>query len=217
MHDSNKMTKQWQQTLVNQPDFLQEILQLAIQQVLNSEFKDFIGVSPYERSSKRRATRNGSYQRQLKTRVGSIELHVCRDREGEFKTDLFDRYQRSEKALVSSLLEMYLWGVSTRNVKEITETLCGFEVSKSQVSSMTGSLDKELNEWRNRELVEPYQYLIFDARYEKVREGGRVISKAIAIAIGITLDGKREVIGSWIINSENFEEWYGCIVNQLEN
>ena len=216
MHDSSKMATQWQQALVDQPDFLQAIIQSAIQEILNSQFKGFIGALPYERSSKRRAIRNGAYQRELKTRVGSIELNVCRDREGEFKTDLFDRYQRSEKALVSSLLEMYLWGVSTRNVREITETLCGFGVSKSQVSTITSSLDEELDQWRNRKLLEPYQYLIFDARYEKVREGGRVISKAVAIAIGITLDGKREVIGSWIINSENFEEWDDCIDSLIE-
>lgn len=216
MKNRTMTTEEWQEALINQPDFLKAMMQSALQKMLDSQFVEFIGALPYERSPERRAVRNGSYQRQLKTRVGSIELNVCRDREGEFRTDLFDRYQRSEKALVVSLLEMYLWGVSTRNVEEITESLCGFSVSKSQVSDIAKSLDDELDKWRNRELLEPYKHLIFDARYEKVRQAGRVISKAVAVAIGITEDGKREVIGSWVINSESFEEWDDCIQQLID-
>lgn len=216
MKNRSTMTEQWQEALVNQPDFLKTMLQSAIQKALDIQFKEFIGADPYERSEGRRALRNGSYQRQLKTRVGSIELDVCRDREGAFKTDLFDRYQRSEKALVLSFLEMYLWGVSTRNVTQITEELCGFNISKSQVSEIAKSLDEKSDQWRNRELLEPYKYLLFDARYEKVREAGRVVSKAIAIAVGITEEGKREIIGSWVINSESFEQWDDCIRELVE-
>lgn len=105
------------------------------------------------------------------------------------------------------ILEMYLWGVSTRNVEKIMETLCGFGVSKSQVSSMTSQLDAELEIWRRRELTEEYMYLVFDARYEKIREDGRVVSKAYMVGIGITTEGKREIIGCWIGDSESFE---GC-------
>lgn len=216
MKNRTMTTEEWQEALINQPDFLKAMMQSALQKMLDSQFMEFIGALPYERSPERRAVRNGSYQRQLKTRVGSIELNVCRDREGEFRTDLFDRYQRSEKALVVSLLEMYLWGVSTRNVEEIAESLCGFSVSKSQVSDIAKSLDDELDKWRNRKFLEPYKYLVFDARYEKVRQAGRVVSKAVAIAIGITEDGKREVIGSWVINSESFEEWDDCIQQLID-
>lgn len=216
MKNRTMMTQQWQEALVDQPDFLKTIIQSAIQTALNSQFEEFIGASYYERSPGRRSVRNGSYTRQLKTRVGSINLNVCRDRDGEFKTDLFDRYQRSEKALVLGLLEMYLWGVSTRNVEEITESLCGFGISKSQVSVLTKTLDDDLNQWRNRELLDAYKYLIFDARYEKIRESGRVVSKALAIAIGVTEEGKREILGSWVINSESFEEWDDCIKQLIE-
>ena len=210
MSNRSMMTKEWQ-ALINQQDFLKDAVQAAVQKSLDAQFNAFIGARPYERTGDKRPLRNGYYQRQLKTRVGSVELHVCRDRDGEFKTDLFERYQRSEKALVGSFLEMYLWGVSTRNVKEITEKLSGFSVSKSQVSDLMKTLDNELDQWRNRKLLEPYKYLVFDARYEKVREEGRVISKAVCVAIGITEEGMREVIGSWVINSESFEEWDGCI------
>lgn len=214
MKNRSMMTQEWQEALIDQPDFLKTMIQSAIQKALDTQFMEFIGASPYERSPARRSVRNGSYPRQLKTRVGTIELNVCRDRDGEFRTELFDRYQRSEKALVLSLIEMYLWGVSTRNVEEITESLCGFGVSKSHISDLAKSLDSDLDQWRNRDLLEPYKYLVFDARYEKMREAGRVVSKAVAIVIGITEDGKREIIGSWVINSESFEEWDDCI-NQL--
>lgn len=215
MHNRDMMKKEWQ-AMIDQEDFLKDTIEAAVQKTLDYQFNAFIGARPYERTEEKRPLRNGSYQRELKTRVGSIELHVCRDREGEFKTDLFERYQRSEKALVGSLLEMYLWGVSTRNVKEITEKLCGFSVSKSQVSELTQSLDKELEKWRNRRLLKPYKYLVFDARYEKVREEGRVTSKAVSVAVGINEEGIREVIGSWIINSESFEEWDECIKQLVE-
>jgi len=207
----NMITQQWQETLINQPDFLKGLVETVLQKVIDTQFDEYIGADLYERSHKRQGRRNGSYERRLKTRVGTVTLNVCRDREGEFRTDLFDRYQRSEKALVLSLLEMYLWGVSTRNVEEITEALCGFGVSKSHVSDLAKSLDDDLELWRTRPLTETYQYLIFDARYEKVRENGRVISKAVAIAVGVTDSGIREVIGCWVINSESFEEWDMCI------
>lgn len=103
MKNRSKMTEQWQECLIDQPDFLKTLVKSAIQMALDTQFKEFIGADPYERTAGRRAVRNGSYQRQLKTRVGSIELDVCRDREGAFRTDLFERYQRSEKALGTEL------------------------------------------------------------------------------------------------------------------
>ena len=129
-----------------------------------------------ERTKGRNGYRNGTYQRQLKTRVGSISLNVCRDRDGEFSTEIFERYQRSEKALVLGIIELYIHGVSTRNVQEIMEPLCGFSVSKSQVSELAAKLDHDLLTWRTRILTNEYAYLLFDARYEKVRENGCVIA-----------------------------------------
>lgn len=209
--ESNKISEQWQATLVDRPDFLKHALQNFMQRTLQEEFQKFIGADEYQRTSERKGYRNGSYERQLKTRVGSLSLSVCRDRDGEFKSELFERYQRSEKALVLGILEMYLWGVSTRNVEDIVETLCGFGVSKSQVSSLTQSLDEDLKKWRERPLTEKYIYLVFDARYEKVREGGRVVSKAFIVAIGITSEGTRDIIGCWTANSESFESWDECL------
>ena len=117
-----------------------------------------------ERSSNRVGYRSGYYGRTLVTRVGKLELRVPQDRQGRFRTEIFERYQRSEKALVSALTEMYVQGVSTRKVKAVTEELCGHEFSASTISRMNQSLDKELDEFAQRRLEDAYPYLILDAR-----------------------------------------------------
>src|ERR1017187_10703885 len=118
-------------------DFVRQLVQRTVQQVLEAEMTSFLGAETYERNDERRGWRNGYKPRILKTRVGELELMVPKDRDGEFQTELFDCYQRSEKAFVLALLQMYVGGVSTRKVSAITEALCGLEVSKSQVSSLT--------------------------------------------------------------------------------
>jgi len=209
--DHNKAKKQWQDILVNQPDVLKNIVQASLQQALELQFNNYIGVEKYGRDETRNGTRNGSYTRELHLRVGTITLSVCRDREGNFSQTVFERYQRSEKALVASMIEMYFCGVSTRKVTKVVEELCGFTVSKSQVSELVQKMDEEIRLWRNRTLLEIFRYLIFDARYEKVRENGQIVSKAFVVTIGITATGEREIIGTWVINSESFEEWDACI------
>jgi putative transposase len=204
--NSNKILEEWQETLINQPDFLKQILQNLMQLTLKEEFTKFIGAENYERTDQRKGYRNGTYERSLKTRVGKLDLNVCRDRNGEFQTELFERYQRSEKALILGILEMYLHGVATRKMEGILETLCGYGISKSQVSSMSHYLDKDLKNWRERSL-EKYRYVFFDARYEKIRENGHVISNAAVVAVGTTEEGFREIIGCDVINSESFEDW----------
>jgi len=179
----------------------------TVQQVLEAEMTSFLGAETYERNGERRGWRNGFKPRTLKTRVGELELMVPKDRDGQFQTELFERYQRSEKAFVAALLQMYVEGVSTRKVTEITEALCGLEVSKSQVSALTAKLDAEIGEWRTRPLSEAYPYLIFDARYEKVRRGGSVVSQGVLVAIGISKSGYREVLGCWVAESESEASW----------
>jgi transposase-like protein len=188
-------------------DFVRQLVERTVQQVLEAEMTSFLGAESYERNGERRGWRNGFKPRTLKTRVGELELMVPKDRDGEFQTELFERYQRSEKAFVAALLQMYVEGVSTRKVTEITEALCGLEVSKSQVSALTAKLDAEINEWRMRPLSEAYPYLIFDARYEKVRRGGSVVSQGVLVAIGISQTGYREVLGCWVAESESEASW----------
>jgi putative transposase len=122
--------------------------------------------------------------------VGKLELRVPQDRQGRFRTEIFERYQRSEKALVGALTEMYVQGVSTRKVKAVTEELCGHEFSASTVSRMNQSLDTELEKFAKRRLEDAYPYVILDARYEKVREDGVIRSQAVKLA-------NRESATSW--------------------
>jgi putative transposase len=110
---------------------------------------------------------------------------------------------------------MYIEGVSTRKVTAITEALCGLEVSKSQVSALTAKLDAEVAEWRMRPLSDEYPYLIFDARYEKVRRGGSVVSQGVLVAIGISAAGYREVLGCWVAESESEASW-GAVFSELK-
>jgi|SRR5450631_2170900 putative transposase len=200
---------------IGEQDFLRELVQHTVQEVLEAEMTSFLGAETYERNQVRRGWRNGYKPRMLKTRVGALELMVPKDRDGQFQTELFERYQRSEKAFVAAMLQMYVEGVSTRKVTEITEALCGLEVSKSQVSALTQKLDAEIEQWRRRPLTEDYPYLIFDARYEKVRRGGSVVSQGVLVAIGISASGYREVLGCWVAESESEASW-GVVFSELK-
>lgn len=196
-----------QSALIDDRDFLREMTGRFLQNMLEEEFADHIGVGRYQRGQERQGYRNGHYQRQLKTRVGSVELSVPRDRDGTFRTELFDRYQRSEKALVLALAEMYMHGVSTRKVTQVVEELCGHSISKSQVSELAKLLDKDLEQWRKRALSDEYAYMQLDAIYQKVREGGRVTSMATFVAVGISQLGHREILGCHVATSEHQVEW----------
>jgi putative transposase len=143
----------------------------------------------------------------LITRVGKLELRVPQDRQGRFSTEVFERYQRSEKALVSALSEMYIQGVSTRKVKAVTEELCGHAFSASTVSNINKKLDEELRRFSERALEEDYPYLIMDARYEKVRVDGVIRSHAVLVGIGITWEGRREVLGVELASRESQNSW----------
>lgn len=184
-----------QAVLVDDPAFLRGIMERALQTILEEEMAAHLQAAPYERTGERRGYRNGTKPRELRTRVGTIELRVPQDREGTFSTELFARYQRSEQALVTALMEMYVHGVSTRKVTQITEALCGTSFSKSQVSALVGRLDTVLEAWRSRPLTAAsYPYLAVDARYEHARVDGRVVTLGVLVVAGVRDDGRREVL-----------------------
>ena len=168
---------------------------------------DALGAGKSERTGARLGYRSGYYARTLVTRVGKLELRVPQDRDGRFSTELFERYQRSEQGLVATLAEMYVQGVSTRKVKAITEELCGHAFSASAVSAINKRLDVSLDAFATRPLAEPFPYLILDARYEKVREGGVVASQAVLIAVGIDWDGRRQILAVDMANRESSSSW----------
>jgi putative transposase len=203
--DHRKVSAQIAQgILLEDPDFLHEIVERVLQEMLEAEMTEHIGAAPYERSATRTGHRNGHKPRTLRTRVGTLNLLVPQDREGTFSTRLFSRYQRNEKALVLALMEMYVEGVSTRKVKEITEELCGTSFSKSLVSSLAGSLDSELEAWRSRRLeAQAYPYVFVDARYEKVRVDHKVVNQGVLVVSGVRDDGLREILGVEVADTES--------------
>jgi putative transposase len=196
----------------NSPDGLREIVRAVMQEMLEAEMTDALGAEKGERSAARLGYRSGYYSRTLITRVGKLELRVPQDRDGRFSTELFERYQRSEQALVATLAEMYVQGVSTRKVKAITEELCGHAFSASAISAINKRLDESLEAFAGRPLEEPFPYLILDARYEKVREGGVVMSQAVLIAIGIDWDGRRQILAVEMANRESRSSWKDFLI-----
>jgi putative transposase len=188
-------------------DGLKELLREVLQEVLEQEMTDVLGAEKGERSPGRLGYRSGYYSRGLVTRVGKLELRIPQDRQGHFSTQIFERYQRSEKALVSALAEMYIQGVSTRKVKAITEELCGHAFSASAISAVNKTLDESLERFANRPLEETYPYLVLDARYEKVRQDGVIRSQAVQIAIGINHEGRRQILAVELANRESQTSW----------
>lgn len=188
-------------------DSFRELLREVLQEVLEQEMTEAIGAEKGERSPGRLGYRSGYYGRALVTRVGKLELRIPQDRQGHFSTQIFERYQRSEKALVSALAEMYIQGVSTRKVKAITEELCGYAFSASAISAVNKTLDESLERFAKRPLEENYPYLVLDARYEKVREDGVIRSQAVQIAIGINDEGRRQVLAVELANRESQTSW----------
>lgn len=188
-------------------DSFRELLREVLQEVLEQEMTEAIGAEKGERSPGRLGYRSGYYGRALVTRVGKLELRIPQDRQGHFSTQIFERYQRSEKALVSALAEMYIQGVSTRKVKAITEELCGHAFSASAISAVNKTLDESLERFAKRPLEEDYPYLVLDARYEKVRQDGVIRSQAVQIAIGINDEGRRQVLAVELANRESQTSW----------
>ena len=191
------------------PDAMVPLLEAILNQFLQALATEAIGANKYERTDERKAYRNGSRERTLKTRIGTITLDVPRLRNGEFSHELFARYQRSEQAMVLAMMEMVLQGVSTRKVTQITEELCGTSFSKSTISELCKGLDEAVGAFRNRPLSQHYPFIMVDAMYVKVREDGRVQSKALMIAIGANKEGYREVLGFDLWDTETELGWKG--------
>jgi putative transposase len=203
-HDGRELGAATQAALLDDPEFLRGLVQGAVQAILEAEMTAHVGAEHYERAAGRTGQRNGYKPRTLTTRVGTLELRVPQDREGTFSTEVFGRYQRNEQALVVTLMEMYVQGVSTRKVAAITEQLCGTSFSKSQVSALAGRLDADLAAWRERPLTAAsYPYLAVDARYEHVRVDGQVVSQGVLIVAGVRDDGRREILAVEVADTES--------------
>lgn len=183
------------------------LMEKILNAFLLAESDEQIGAAKHERSENRNDYRNGTRNRPLVTRIGSITLKVPRHREVPFVTMIFDNYQRSESALLTTMMEMVIQGVSTRKVTNVVEELCGTSFSKSTVSELCKQLDEGISQFRNRHFIEAYPFIFVDAKYLKVRENHRIVSKAFMVAMGITADGQREIIGFDTYDNESEETW----------
>jgi len=185
-----------------------QLLEDVLNQVLRHQAEEQVQAKSYERTDQRQAYRNGSYDRKMNSRVGSITLSIPRIRGDKFNTNLFTRYQRNEQALILTMMEMVINGVSTRKVSEITQELCGTEFSKSTVSDLCKRIDPIVNGWNSRSLSgKQYPFMIVDALYIDIREDNQVRSRAMLIAIGVNENGHREILGVQIGDSESEESW----------
>lgn len=184
-------------------------MRTMIHSILEDEVERFLGAGHYERSGARRGHRNGFKPRTMQSCAGKLELEVPQVREKGFRTEIFDRWQRSERALAVAVQEMYVQGVSTRKVSAILEKMGGAEMSAATVSRCAQDLDEQVRAFRTRSLKDKrWPCLIVDARYEKVRnERGMVVSQAVLVIAGVGADGQREILGLWVGDSESEATW----------
>lgn len=183
------------------------LMEKILNAFLLAESEEQIGAGRHERSDERQDYRNGTRERPLVTRIGKIVLNVPRHRNVPFATMIFDSYQRNEAALISTMMEMVIQGVSTRKVTNVVEELCGSSFSKSTVSELCKGLDEIVAGFKSRPLSAPYMFVITDAKYFKVRENHSIVSKALMVAMGITADGRREIIGFDTYETESADTW----------
>jgi putative transposase len=188
---------------------MQRLLETVINIGMREQATAHVGAGEHERTLNRRGYRNGSKPRKFKSRVGELELSVPQVRGCEpYHPNLFARWQRSERALLVACGEMYFQGVSTRNVQKVLEEMCGLDVSSMTVSRVAAELDEKLSVFRERRLDHTgWEYLMLDARYEKIRVGGRVVSQAVLVTVGFTAAGRREVLDWRVADSESEQSW----------
>jgi len=188
-------------------DFLKEALTLLINALMDAEVTTIIGAEKYERNENRSNYRNGYRQREWDTRVGTLQLSIPKLRHGSYFPSLLEPRKMSEKALLNVVQEAYVHGVSTRKVDELVEALGMRGMDKSEVSRISKQLDDFVKEFKNRRLEGEYPYLWLDATFPKIREGGRVCSMALVIAVGVNQSGEREVLGFDVGMSEDGAFW----------
>ena len=183
-------------------EILPELIQVIINAAMQAERQQYLKAEPYQHTEERQGHANGYKPKTVHTRVGNIAFAIPQVREGGFYPEALEKGLRSERALLLALAEMYVQGVSTRKVKAVTEKLCGVAMSSTQVSHAAALMDTELEKWRNRSLGE-YPYLFVDVYYEQVREDRQVRDLAVLSAVGVNLDGKREILGVSVALSEH--------------
>ena len=205
-NDYNLSSSTLEEITRNGIEAIPELMKVLLNNIMQVERAKYLQAGEYERTESRKGHANGYKPKTVKTRLGEITFAIPQVREGGFYPSALEKGLRSERALMATLAEMYVQGVSTRRVKAITEEMCGIEISAMQVSRATAQLDTVLQEWRERPLGN-IAYLYVDAHYEKVRDNGQVRDAAVLVAAGITPEGERQVLGVSVSLSEHETHW----------
>jgi len=194
---------------------LSEIVRGTVEETLNSlldaEADQLCKARRYERTAGREDTRAGSYTRSLETKAGRVTLKMPKLRKLPFETAIIERYRRRESSVEEALIEMYLAGVSVRRVEDITQALWGNRVSPSTVSQLNKKIYGRIEEWRNRQITGTHPYVYLDGLYLKRSWGGEVCSVAVLVAIGVSGDGFREILGVCEGGKEDKESWHSFL------
>jgi putative transposase len=194
--------------LIGENGLLKELTKALVERALNAELTHHLG---YEKNDPdglgKGNSRNGKSKKTLKGDFGQVEIEVPRDREGEFEPKIIRKHQRRFAGFDNKILSMYARGMTTREIQGHLEEIYGVEVSPSLISKVTDAVWEEVQAWQSRPLEAVYPILYLDALFVKMRHEGRVGSRAVYVAIGIGLDGKKEVLGLWIADTEGAKYW----------
>ena len=207
--DNNDIIGQLLQEVFTDRDGLKQMLEILVNNAMRAELAEHIKADAYQRSAGRLGHRNGFKPRTLATRIGKLDLRVPQSRNCEaYRPTMFNRWQRSERALLIACAEMYFQGVSTRKVQDVLERMCGMDISAATVSRIASELDEKLAVFRRRRLDNiEYPFLHIDARYEKVRVQGHIISQAVLVVVGFDSFGYRRILDWRIADSESEQSW----------
>lgn len=198
-----------QDYLIDPESGLKAIITWFLNLVMQLEAEQQAGAGRYKRSGNRKAHRNGTVERTLKSRFGELILEKPQFREYPFRTGVFDRYSRTEKALLNAIVESYLQGVSTRKIKQIVSQLGVSQISAMTVSRIAQELDDQVEKFLKRPIDREFPYIFVDASYFKVRDCGSYVNKALLVVVGVRDDGFREILGAKITDCEDELFWSG--------
>lgn len=196
---------------------VKELTSDFIQEAMDAELEEELGYSKYDYKNKQTDnSRNGSYKKTVTSSQGEIELEVPRDRKGEYEPQIVKKHQTDITSIEDKIIFLYSQGVSTRDIEKTMQEMYGIEVDATRVSKITDKLLPVIREWQNRPLESVYAMVMLDAIHYKVREEGMVVKKAVYIATGTDLQGKKDVLGLWIGATESSKYWLG-VLNGLKN
>lgn len=198
-------------------DMLKDLFAETLQEMLEAELDDSLGYAKHDVQNKRTTnSRNGKTRKRVTSEFGELEIAVPRDRDGDFEPHVVKKHQSNVTGIEDQIIALYAKGVSTREIQDHLENLYGIEVSPTLISNVTNKILPLIQEWQNRPLQSIYAVVYLDAIHFKVKQDGHIINKASYMAIGIDLDGKKDVLGMWVGENESAKFWLN-VLNELKN